>query len=168
MVDLQRIRQDPLRNLVGFWVGEVSYALPIAIIREIVNPLDVIDLPDAPDEVRGVANYRGDVVPVVDLRVRFRLAASLETRKTKWILIDIGDRLVALIVDAVSGVFGASGDLRPPPVLGRGEDVRGIAGVTMLEDEMVFVLDVTRFAVLTDPLVTSGSIAPPAMKGAFP
>ncbi|MEO8800878.1 MAG: chemotaxis protein CheW, partial [Polyangiaceae bacterium] len=95
-------------------------------------------------------------------------AASPETRKTKWILIDIGDRLVALIVDAVSGVFGAHAGLRPAPVLGRGEDVRGIAGVTMLEDEMVFVLDIARFAILTEPLVTSGSIIPPAMKGALP
>ncbi|HEX7666466.1 MAG TPA: chemotaxis protein CheW [Polyangiaceae bacterium] len=165
MVDLQRIRQDPLRNLVGFWVGDVSYALPIATIREIVNPLDVIDLPDAPAEVPGVANYRGEVVPVVDLRIRFRLPAAPETRKTKWILIDIGDRLVALIVDAVSGVFGAAGELRPPPLLGKGEDVRGIAGVTMLDDDMVFVLDITRFANLTEPLIRSGSIPPSSMRG---
>jgi purine-binding chemotaxis protein CheW len=164
MVDFQRIRQDPLRNLVGFSVGEVSYALPIAAIREIVNPLDVIDLPDAPQEVRGVANYRGEVVPVIDLRVRFRLAPLAETRKTKWILIDLGGRLVALVVDTVSGVFGAQSDLRPPPVLGGGEDSRGIAGVTMNDDVMVFVLDTTRFAVLTEPMVRAGSIAPAASK----
>lgn len=164
MVDFQRIRQDPLRNLVGFSVGEVRYALPIAAIREIVNPLDVVDLPDAPREVRGVANYRGEVVPVVDLRVRFRLDPLEETRRTKWILIDIGGRLVALVVDMVSGVFGTQNDLRPAPVLGGGEDSRGIAGVTMNDDDMVFVLDTTRFAVLTEPLVSAGSIAPAASK----
>jgi purine-binding chemotaxis protein CheW len=164
MVDFQRIRQDPLRNLVGFSVGDVRYALPIAAIREIVNPLDVIDLPDAPKEVRGVANYRGEVVPVVELRVRFRLEPLEETRKTKWILIDIGGRLVALVVDTVSGVFGAQTDLRPPPILGGGEDSRGIAGVTMNDDDMVFVLDTARFAVLTEPMVRAGSIAPAASK----
>lgn len=164
MVDLQRIRQDPLRNLVGFWVGDVSYALPIAAIREIVNPLKLVDLPDAPEEVRGVANYRGDVVPVVDLRVRFRLSPSVTSRKTKWILIDLGGRLVALIVDAVSGVFGAATELKPAPVLGGGEDLRGIAGVTLREERMVFVLDITRFAALTEPLVRAGSIAPAASK----
>ena len=164
MVDFQRIRQDPLRNLVGFSVGDVRYALPIAAIREVVNPLTVVDLPDAPQEVRGVANYRGDVVPVVDLRVRFRLAPLEETRRTKWVLIDIGGRLVALVVDTVSGVFGAQADLRPAPVLGGGEDARGIAGVTMHDEEMVFVLDTARFAVLTEPLVRAGSIAPAASK----
>ncbi len=164
MVDYQRVRQDPLRNLVGFSVGDVRYALPIAAIREIVNPLTVIDLPDAPREVRGVANYRGDVVPVVDLRVRFRLEPLDASRRMKWILIDIGGRLVALVVDTVSGVFGAQADLRPAPVLGGGEDARGIAGVTMHDEEMVFVLDTTRFAVLTEPLVRAGSIAPAASK----
>jgi len=164
MVDFHRIRQDPLRNLVGFSVGEVSYALPIAAIREIVNPLDIVDLPDAPREVRGVANYRGDVVPVIDLRVRFRLDPLADSRRQKWILIDIGGRLVALVVDSVSGVFGAQSDLRPAPVLGGGEDARGIAGVTMNDDVMVFVLDTARFAVLTEPMVRTGSIAPPASK----
>lgn len=163
-MDLQRNRQDSLRNLVGFWVGDVSYALPIAVIREIVNPLPVIDLPDAPSEVRGVANYRGDVVPVVDLRVRFRLPTAVTTRKTRWILIDIGGRLVALIVDVVAGVFGTAAELRPAPVLGGGEDVRGIAGVTLHEENMVFVLDTMRFATLTEPLVRAGSIAPAASK----
>ena len=163
-MDLQRNRQDSLRNLVGFWVGDVSYALPIAVIREIVNPLPIVDLPDAPSEVRGVANYRGDVVPVIDLRVRFRLPAAVATRKTRWILIDIGGRLVALIVDVVTGVFGASAELRPAPVLGGGEDVRGIAGVTLHEENMVFVLDTMRFATLTEPLVRAGSIAPAASK----
>jgi purine-binding chemotaxis protein CheW len=164
MVDFQRIRQDPLRNLVGFSVGDVRYALPIATIREIVNPLMVVDLPDAPREVRGVANYRGAVVPVVDLRVRFRLPPLEDTHKTKWVLIDIGGRLVALVVDTVSGVFGAQTDLRPAPVLGGGEDSRGIAGVTMHDEDMVFVLDTSRFAVLTEPLARAGSIAPAASK----
>lgn len=163
-MDLQRNRQGSQRNLVGFWVGDVSYALPIAAIREIVNPLPVIDLPDAPSEVRGVANYRGEVVPVIDLRVRFRLPTAVPTRKTRWILIDIGGRLVALIVDVVAGVFGTSAELRPPPVLGGGEDVRGIAGVTLHEENMVFVLDTMRFATLTEPLVRAGSIAPAASK----
>ncbi len=164
MVDLQRSRQGSQRNLVGFWVGDVTYALPIVVIREIVNPLAVIDLPDAPPEVRGVANYRGEVVPVVDLRIRFRLPMAVETRKTRWILIDIGGRLVALIVDVVTGVFGTSAELRPAPVLGGGEDVRGIAGVTLHDETMVFVLDITRFAMLTEPLVRAGSIAPAASK----
>jgi purine-binding chemotaxis protein CheW len=166
---MQRYRHDPSKSLVGFVVGDVEYAVAIACVKEIANPLTVVALPHAPKSVIGVADYRGEVVSVVDLRIRFGLAAAATTRKTKWIVVDAGaraserepvpatpaappapsaeeERLVALVVDAVTGVFGTTGtELRPPPDLGAGEDVRGIAGVTTNEENLVFVLDATRF-----------------------
>jgi purine-binding chemotaxis protein CheW len=166
---MQRYRHDPSKSLVGFVVGDVEYAVAIACVKEIANPLTVVPLPHAPKSVIGVADYRGEVVSVVDLRIRFGLAATATTRKTKWIVVDAGtraaerepvpatpgapasqsgpeERLVALVVDAVTGVFGTTGtELRPPPELGAGEDARGIAGVTTNDDTLVFVLDATRF-----------------------
>ncbi|MEO6419012.1 MAG: chemotaxis protein CheW [Polyangiaceae bacterium] len=156
-------RHDPLKNLVGFLVGDVHYALPIACVREIANPLEVVELPRAANSVVGVAEYRGDVVPVVELRVRFGLPEAPNTRRTKWILIDVGGRAVALVVDGVTEVFGTEGgDLRAPPTLGGGEDVRGISGVTNFGGKLVFVLETAHFATLTAPLLASGSIGPRA------
>jgi purine-binding chemotaxis protein CheW len=153
MQPLVRPRHDPSKNLVGFIIGDVNYAVPIACVREIVNPLPIVELPSAPPAVSGVADYRGEVVPVIDLRARFQLAPQSATRKTKWILIDLGGRLVAVVVDQVTDVFGTGGnDLRPAPPLGGGDDVRGIAGVTSVEGLLVFVLEVSRFAELTEPL----------------
>jgi purine-binding chemotaxis protein CheW len=161
-VAIARYRHDPLKNLVGFTIGDVHYALPIRHVREIVNPLSLVSLPNAAASVSGVADYRGEVVPVVDLRTRFGLAAGPATRRTKWILVDVGARLVALVVDSVTEVFGTGGkDLRPAPTLGGGEDVRGIAGVTSYEDRMVFVLDTSRFGELTEALVSSQLVGPP-------
>ncbi len=157
-------RHDPLKSLVGFVVGDVHYAIAIARVRELVNPMPVIAVPHAPTAVVGVADYRGDVVPVVDLRVRFGLAPAEPTRRTKWIVIDLTDRHVALVVDAVTEVFGTGGsDLRAAPALGGGEDMRGFAGVTNLGNRMVFVLDPTRFAELTAPLVARGALGPGVM-----
>src|SRR5690242_7629554 len=114
----QRVRHDPLKNLVGFVVGEVEYAVPIGRVREIANPLPVVELPRAPPGVGGVADYRGDVVPVVDLRVRFGLPNLDTTRKTKWIVIDVGGRFAALVVDYVTDVFGTGGiEPQPAPAL---------------------------------------------------
>ena len=77
----------------------------------------------------GVADYRGEVVPVIDLRVRFGLPEAEVTRRTKWIIVDVDARFVALVVDAVTEVFGTGGqELRPVPSLGGGDDVRGISG----------------------------------------
>ena len=155
-----RHRHDS-KSLVGFVVGDVQYAVPIARVVEIANPLAIVALPHATAAVSGVADYRGEVVAVVDLRVRFDLPATPRTRRTKWIVVDVGDRFAALIVDAVTEVFGTGGaELRPAPALGGGDDKRGIAGVTMYGGGLVFVLDTSRLRELTEPLVLLGSIAP--------
>ncbi|MBK6693442.1 MAG: purine-binding chemotaxis protein CheW [Myxococcales bacterium] len=144
-----RTRHDPRRDLVGFVVGDVSYAVAIGAVREVTLPLRIDALPQAPPAVLGVADYRGVIVPVIDLRQRFGLPAAPLLRR-KWLLCDVGGRQVALVVDRVSEVFGTAGAaLRPPPLLGTGADVRGLAGVTELDGRLVFVLDVMRFAELT-------------------
>jgi purine-binding chemotaxis protein CheW len=159
-----RQRHDPSKNLVGFSVGAVQYAVPIARVKEIANPIPVVALPHAPPAVVGVADYRGEVVPVVDLRARFGLAAAAATRKTKWIVVDVVGHLVALVVDSVTEVFGTGGaGLRPPPALG-GDDVRGISGCTNYDGALVFVLETARFRDVVEPLAIEGrmgSISPP-------
>ena len=147
-----RYRSDQAKNLVSFLVGDVRYAVEIQVVREIVNPLPTVPLPHAPREVVGVSDHRGDVLPVVDLRVRFGLAASESTRKTKWIVVRIPDReqSVALVVDAVTEVFGASkGDQRSVPELGKGQDLRGIAQVYATGDRSV-----------REPAASCGAAAP--------
>jgi purine-binding chemotaxis protein CheW len=148
-----RNRPDPEKSLVGFIVGDVEYAIPISEVKEIVNPIPLTELPHAPTTVAGVADHRGDVVPVIDLRTRFGVNGVRDDRRAKWILVGVGDKTVGLIVDAVTEVFGTGGaELRPPPNLGPGDDLRGITGVTTREGRLTFVLDVSRFESLTAPL----------------
>jgi purine-binding chemotaxis protein CheW len=156
---MSRFRHDPTKSLVGFVVGDVSYAVEILQVKEIINPLSVVTLPRAPPSIVGVADYRGDVVPVIDLRIRFGLAATMHTRRTKWIVVDVGQRFAALVVDAVTEVFGTGGqELKAPPSLGRGDHVRGIRGVTTHQRRMVFVLDTLPFAQMAESLVESGAL----------
>lgn len=158
-----RHRHDPSKSFVGFAVGDVSYAISIHAVREISNPLDVVALPRAPFSVIGVADYRGEVVPVVELRQRFGLAGPA-TAKAKWIIVDTSHdptslenrprpadaAHVALVVDAVTEVFGNHGaGLKPSPELGGGERERGILGVTQRDSELVFVLDTRVFRAVT-------------------
>jgi purine-binding chemotaxis protein CheW len=151
-----RSRHDPSKTLVGFTVGDVKYAVPIARVKEIANPIAVVALPHAPHAILGVADYRGDVVPVVDLRTRFGLTPTETTRRTKWIVIEVAGRLIALVVDTVTEVFGTAGaELRPAPAIG-GQDVRGIEGVTTHDGGLVFVLDTGRFRDVTEPLAAAG------------
>jgi purine-binding chemotaxis protein CheW len=147
-------RPDPQKSLVGFVVGEVAYAVPISAVREIINPVALTELPHAPRAVAGVADHRGEIVPIFDLRVRFGLSPLPDPRRAKWILIDVEGRGIGLMVDRVTDVFGTGGaEIKPPPVLGGGEDTRGIAGVTTRDGELTFVLDVDRFESLLDPIL---------------
>lgn len=135
------------KNLVGFLVGEVQYAVDILRVREILRPLPVLALPHAPPAVVGVADHRGEVVPILEVRRRFGLESKTDARRAKWILVSVGGRTVGLAVDAITGVLAASEvDHRPPPALGMGDTARGISSVISHQSGLVFVLDVDRVA----------------------
>jgi purine-binding chemotaxis protein CheW len=159
----------PERQLVLFGVGNVVYGLPIEPVRAVVNPQPIIELPHAPSAVVGVADHRGEVVPVIDLRARFGLPPLEDAealRRVKWIMVDVGptvvtakggSRLVAAVVDHVLNVYQTRDPLRPPPPLGGGADSRGILGVVSRgtgrgEQGLVFVLDLERLRALTEPM----------------
>jgi purine-binding chemotaxis protein CheW len=161
-----RYRSDQAKNLVSFLVGEVRYAVEIHIVREIVNPLPTVTLPHAPAEVLGVADHRGDVLPVVDLRCRFGLPRAEATRRTKWIIVRLPHRAqpVALVVDAVTDVFGAGHrEQRNLPEIGSGAERRGIANVYSHEGSLVFVVDPQVVASAADEIDTS--TIPPMLTG---
>jgi purine-binding chemotaxis protein CheW len=147
MKSAPRDRTDRTKNLVGFVVGDVRYAVDILRVREIINPLPLVALPHAPRAVVGVSDHRGSVVPVLDLRLRFGLDATRVTHRTKWIVVALQERSVGLVVDGVTEVFGAGpGDQRDVPSLGLGDAARGIAAVFKHDGSLVFVLDIDRVA----------------------
>jgi purine-binding chemotaxis protein CheW len=146
-----KARQDPRKNLVGFVVGGVHYAIDIWRVREIVQPLALTPLPFTHPSIVGVADHRGEVVPVIDLRLQFG-GSSESNRKTKWILIRALDRTMGIVVDAVTGPFGVADEqLHPPPALGGGEHRRGIAAVTTYQGRMVFVIGPTLIEEIIEP-----------------
>lgn len=156
---IQKQRADFQKDLVGFVVGDVAYAVPIGRVKEIVNPLVLTELPHAPVAVAGVADHRGEVVPIVDLRVRFGLPRLADPRRAKWILIDVEGQTLGLAVDRVTDVFGTGGaDIRRAPALGSGDDIRGISGVITYDGTLTFVLDVSRFRSVIEPLEQAGLI----------
>ncbi|HJL16205.1 MAG TPA: chemotaxis protein CheW [Sandaracinaceae bacterium LLY-WYZ-13_1] len=154
MAELARRRRgDRTKNLVGFIIDDVHYAVDIQRVREILNPLSTVPIPHAPPAVLGVADHRGEVVPILDVRTRFGLPTQAPTRRTKWILVVLGDKLVGLVVDAVTEVFGASDpDQRSVPEIGVGDGARGIAAVYAYDGKLVFVLDVDRIAAIAEVL----------------
>jgi purine-binding chemotaxis protein CheW len=133
------------KDLIQVEVDTVLYALEVARIREIVNPLPLIELPRERPFIVGVSDYREQVVAVVDLRRLFGLPAKQASRRTKWIILETGGTLVGVVVDAVLDVFSSAEDQeREVPVLDERHRGRGITSAYRHDDRLVFLLDAER------------------------
>jgi len=121
---------DPLAQLCTFRVGGEDYALDIMRVREIIHPLPITPVPRAPIFVEGVIRLRGDVIPVLDVRKRLGLAVTPATRKSRFLVVNVAGRRIALVVDEVREVLRLPrSEIRAAPALGVGGGPRFFLGV---------------------------------------
>jgi purine-binding chemotaxis protein CheW len=140
---VRRLKNAAGRNLVGFEVGGILYAVDLKRVREIVRPAPTLALPHLPEVVTGVVDHRGDVVPVVDLRKYFGVTPSAEERRVRWIIVTRGERLFGLCVDRVNDVFGVlEADARELPALSDHPAARAIRAAYGQAGRLLFVVDV--------------------------
>ncbi len=132
-------------HLVGFRVGRETFGVPISMVREIVRVPEITAVPNAATFIEGVINLRGKIVPVVDLRKRFKDTAPETGRKTRILVAEVDGQAVGLIVNSASEV------LKIPPsevevprnVFSEGE-LSYISGVGKLGGRLILILDLTR------------------------
>ncbi len=127
-----------------FLLAEEEYGLEILKVREIIGVMDITQVPQTPDFVRGVINLRGKVIPVVDLRLKFGLEQTEYNDQTCVIVVDVG-MLMGIIVDTVQEVHDIPGaDIEPPPELGAFVDTEFILGMGKVKDDVTILLDIER------------------------
>lgn len=136
--------QAPLASLLLFAIDELHFALPLAQVRETVRAVAITPLAGAPGVVEGIVNVRGTVVPVLDLRARFRLPPREVALSDHMILASAGGRLVALRVDRALDVRSLDDDEITPSSTS-GAAFAHLAGVARLPDGMVLVSDLEAF-----------------------
>lgn len=109
-------KPDELIELFTFRVDREDYAVDIRRVREILHPLPVTPVPRAPAFVEGVVRLRGDVLPVIDVRKRFHLPPAEPGGRRKFLVVAVGGRRLALIVDHVAEVLRVKrSEIRPAP-----------------------------------------------------
>lgn len=136
-------------------MGGVHYAFEVRFVHEVVNPMQITSLPRTSPTIVGVSAYRGLVVPVLDLRIRFGFPPEI-TRKTKWIMLKPAGSLVGIVVDSVEGVFSVSEkDVRPAPDVGYDDDKQHLIGVTSRADQLVFLVDGMFLLELAEPAMAA-------------
>ncbi len=124
-----------------FRLGQEIYGIDIRVVIEIIGIQPITSVPEVPDYVQGIINLRGKIIPVVDMRLRFRREFQAYHDRTCIVVIDVQDVLIGLIVDGVSEVLRIpETDVVPPPDLkaARNKYIRGIGktgkNVTLLLD----------------------------------
>ena len=139
--------------MVSLRCGPVTFALPIATVREIVMVPQITPVPDTGRFVRGIINLRGRILPVLDLAARLGLGTG-PTPPDGRILVVEPDREhpVGLLVDDASEVLRVPEDaIGPPPELATG-GASAVRSVARLSDRLLLVLDLDR--VLTEAVLT--------------
>lgn len=128
-------------QFVGFRIGQQAYALPIGAVREIVRPPEITAVPQSADEVAGVMNLRGHILPVIDLRKLFQ-QASETTPKSRVLVMSLETKLVGLLVDSASEVLKIdSTEIEPGTKLLGDYHESYVTGVAKYGGRLVVLLD---------------------------
>ncbi len=132
-------------QFLTFLLDEQEYGLELFKIQEIRGYAPVTPIPNVPAHVRGVMNLRGTVLPVVDLRMKFRLAPIEYNKFTVIVIAMVGDKMVGLLVDAVSDVLQVAQDaMRAAPDFGSAIDTRFIDGVFQTREHLAVALNLEK------------------------
>lgn len=134
-----------LIQLVTFRIGEEEFGVDILRVQEIIRMMPITKVPNAPPFVEGVINLRGKVIPVIDMRKRFGMAAAPHDNHTRIKVMDLGDQTVGFVVDAVSEVLRIQeSTVEPPPAVVAGVGSEYMRGVGKLENRLLILLDLNK------------------------
>jgi purine-binding chemotaxis protein CheW len=132
-------------EFLTFTLGDEEYGVDILKVQEIRGYDTVTKIPDAPDFIKGVINLRGTIVPVVDMRIKFKLGRAEYNEFTVMIILNIARRVVGMVVDGVSDVMQLSAEqIRPAPEFGGSINTRFITGLGTLDERMLILVDIEK------------------------
>jgi purine-binding chemotaxis protein CheW len=139
-----RLTETP-KEFLTFTLGDEEYGVDILKVQEIRGYDTVTRIPDTPDFVKGVINLRGTIVPVIDMRLKFKLANVTYDNFTVMIILNVAKRIVGMVVDGVSDVIDLTAEqIRPAPDLGRGVDTEFLTGIGALDKRMLILVDIEK------------------------
>ena len=145
------VATDDLLQLVTFGVGDEEFAVPILSVQEINRMMEITRVPQSPPFVEGVINLRGKIIPVVDLRKKFGLSQTDETKDHRIIVVEVQNRVIGFTVDRVSEVLRIDKDVvDAAPAMVTGIDTDYVDGVGKLEDRLLILLSLERLFALEE------------------
>ena len=132
-------------EFLAFTMGDEEYGLDILKVQEIRGYEAVTRIANAPAYFKGVINLRGVIVPVVDMRIKLKLGTPAYDEFTIVILLNLGGKVVGMVVDSVSDVTTlTAAQIRPAPEMGGAFDSDYLIGLGTLDERMLILVDIDK------------------------
>lgn len=135
-------------EFLAFTLGAEEYGIDIHKVQEIRGYEQVTRIANAPDFIKGVINLRGIIIPVVDMRIKFKLGEPVYDQFTVVIILNIGGRVMGMVVDSVSDVTTlAAEEIKPAPEMASGVasfNSAYLIGLGIVDERMLILIDIDR------------------------
>lgn len=137
--------EEKVIQLITFNLGDEEFAADINQVREIIRVGSITPIPDSPNFIKGIANVRGEITVVVDLKERFFLSRKKEVESKHIIITEQEKNLFGLVADEVTEVLRIpETEIKPTPELVTRIDRTYVSGVITLEDRLIILLDLAK------------------------
>jgi purine-binding chemotaxis protein CheW len=141
----ETVNNDPEIQLVTFRLKDETYGINVMQVQEVLRVGEIAPVPGAPHYVLGIINLRGNVVTVIDTRVRFGLPASSIDDLSRIIVIESEAQVVGILVDSVAEVADlTASEIDSAPNVGNEESSRYIQGVASRDNNLLIVVDLNK------------------------
>ena len=145
MTDRPGAGDKAVNEFLAFTLGKEEYGIDILKVQEIRGYENVTRIANAPEFIKGVVNLRGIIVPIVDMRIRFKLGNPSYDQFTVVIILNIAGRVVGMVVDSVSDVTQLTSEqIKPAPEMGTVLNTDYLIGLGTLDERMLILLDIDR------------------------
>lgn len=129
-------------QFLTFILKDEEFGIEILRVQEIKGLSRITPIPNMPEHIRGVMNLRGTVVPIVDLRAKFAMEEAEYNQFTVIIVVTIGDKVIGLVVDAVSDVLNvAEENIEATPDVGADANIEFVTGIAKSGDRLITLLN---------------------------
>ena len=140
---------DEVLQWVTFQLDQETYGINVMQVQEVLRYSEIAPVPGAPNYVLGIINLRGNVVTVIDPRLRFGLPQTEVTDSTRVVIIESEKQVIGILVDSVAEVvYLKKSEIDTAPNVGTDESSRFIQGVSNRDDELLILVDLDKM--LTD------------------
>ena len=151
--------EETLQEYLTFILGDEEYGIEILKVQEIRGYDAVTRIANTPDFIKGVINLRGHIVPIIDLRIKFKLGKIDYDEFTVVIILNIGNRVAGIVVDGVSDVLALSAaQIRAVPDLVSDIDNKYLLGLGTLGERMLILVDIELLMTSQDMALVDKSI----------